>query len=205
MNIEAFQLSGKVAKVLVAHQCDDHRSSPREKVKFFQGQGVYGDNHYGPRLLDVRDGFALKLGLPKGMEVFNTRQWSAVSQEELDAIALSMSIPSINHGLLGENMVVSGIPEFTKLPIGTQFFFKSSAGDLRTTILFVCGENAPCHIPGDAIQGTHPKQPGLVTSFVKQAKGQRGLVGMIVGSGFVKEGDTIIAAVPKQALYQQTP
>jgi hypothetical protein len=201
MIIKAFQLTGKVEKVLVASQYGSHVSIAAEKVKFIQGQGVLHDNHYGPRLLDVRDSTALRLGLPKGMESFNIRQWSAISQEELEETARFMEIPSIDHGLLGENLVVSGIPSFTRLPVGTQFFFKGPKGELRSTILFVYGENAPCHIPGDAIQARHSDRQGLKVSFIRNAKHRRGLVGFVIGSGFIKEGDTIIAEIPEQEHY----
>lgn len=202
MFIKAFQITGKVEKVLVANNYGSHKSVPAEKVKFIQGQGVLHDNHYGPRLLDIRDTVALRFGLPKGMESFNVRQWSAISQDELGETARLMEIPSIDHGLLGENLIVSGIPSFTKLPAGTQFFFKGPKGELRSTILCVYGENAPCHIPGDAIQELHPGRQGLKTSFIKHANHRRGLVGFVVGSGFIKEGDTIIVEVPKQEHYQ---
>jgi hypothetical protein len=203
--VQPFQLIGKVEKVLVANHYRSHISVPAEKVKFIAGQGVLHDNHYGPRLLDVRDSIALRFGLPKGMESFNVRQWSAVSQEELDETAKLMGIPSIDHGLLGENLIVSGIPKFTRLPPGTQFFFKGPNGELRSTILFVYGENAPCHIPGDAIQARHKDKQGLKTSFIKNAKHRRGLVGFVVGSGFIKEGDTIFAEIPYQEYYEKPP
>ncbi len=202
MNIKAFQLIGTVSKVLVANQFGNHISTPVEKAKFIQGKGVLHDNHYGPRLIDIRDSAALRFGILKGMESFNVRQWSAVSQEELDETAALMGIQHIDHGLLGENMIVSGIPNFSKLPVGTQLFFKGKQGELRTTILFVSGENGPCHIPGDAIQKSNPDKPKLNSSFIKHAKGRRGLVGFIVGSGFIKEGDTIFAEIPEQRQYQ---
>lgn len=201
MSLPTISLLGKVEKVLVARQHGNHVSVPQEKVKFIQGQGVLGDKHYGPRLLDVRDQTALRSGLPKGMESFNVRQWSAVSQEELDGIARLMKIPNIIHGLLGENMVVSGIPRFSMLPAGTQFFFKGPKGEIRSTILFVSGENLPCHIPGDAIAKNYPPHRNLAKSFVKNALGRRGLVGFVIGSGFVKEGDTLLVEVPRQEHY----
>lgn len=202
--IEAFQLIGKVEKVLVANQHGSHISSPEEKVKFIQGQGVLHDNHFGQRLLDIRDSTALRFGLPKGMESFNVRQWSAVSQEELDEIAKLTGLPKIDRGLFGENLVVSGIPNFTKLPIGAQFFFKSPKEELRTTILFVYGENNPCKIIGEAVQSQYPEKQGLVPSLIKNAVHRRGLVGFVIGSGFIKEGDTIVVEIPNQEAYEPT-
>lgn len=202
--IEAFQLIGMVEKVLVANQYGSHISVSAEKVKFIQGQGVLHDNHFGQRLLDIRDSTALRFGLPKGMESFNVRQWSAVSQEELDEIAKLAGIPKIDQGLLGENLIVSGIPNFTKLPIGTQFFFKSPKGELRTTILFVYGVNNPCKIIGEAVQSQYPEKQGLVPLLIKNATHRRGLVGFVIGSGFIKEGDTIVVEIPNQEAYEPT-
>ncbi len=203
MKIDALQLVGKVERVLVAHQLSTHVSLAMEKIKFIQGHGVIHDNHGGPRLVDIRDTTILRFGLPKGMECFNTRQWSAVSQEELNEIAGLTEIPSIDHGLLGENLVVSGIPRFTQLPSGTQLFFKGSKGELRSTVLSVHRENNPCQIPAEAIQNRFPEKERLVGAFTKHAKRRRGVVGFVLCSGFVKEGDTVIAEVPEQQLYER--
>lgn len=202
MHIPAFEIIGKVERVLVANKHGNHISFPAEKIQLIQGQGVRYDNHYGPRLLDIRDSTALRFGLLKGMESFNVRQWSAVSQEELNTVAQYIGIKEIGYGLLGENFVVSGIQDFTTLPTGTQFFFKSPKDELRSTILFVYGENNPCQIPGDAIQAANPDVENVRSLFIKNAKHRRGLVGFIIGSGFVKEGDSIIAAIPDQHIYK---
>jgi hypothetical protein len=201
VSIKAFQLTGKVKEVLIANQHENHQSTPVQKATFIQGQGILHDKHYGPRLLDERDAVALHLGLPKGMESFNTRQWSAVSQAELNETAKHMGISNIEHGLLGENLIVTGIPGFSRLPPGTLLFFKSQKGELRTTILSVFGENSPCYISGDIIQARHPDQQNLTLSFINNAKHRRGLMGFIIGSGIIKAGDTIIVEVPDQKIY----
>lgn len=202
MTLKPLTLSGTVEAVLIANTFGTHTSTPMDKIKLIQGQGVLHDLHYGPRLLDVRDSFALRFGLPKGMECFNMRQWSAVSREELQVIATEMGIASIDEGVLGENLIVSGIPNFTMLPPGTQFFFKDPQGKLRTTVLFVYGENLPCEIPGNAIQDRHPDKQKLKSAFIRHATGRRGLVGCVIGSGFIKKGDSIIAHVPQQRRYE---
>lgn len=202
MKVDALQLVGKVERVLVAYEHGTHISLPSKKIKFIQGHGVIHDNHAGQRLVDVRDTAILRFGLLKGTECFNTRQWSAVSQEELNEIAELMGTPSIEHGLLGPNLVVSGISRFTQLPSGTLLFFKGSNGELRTTVLSVYRENTPCEVPGEAIQSRFPEKENLVSAFTKHAKHRRGVVGFVLCSGFVKEGDTVIADVPEQQLYE---
>jgi hypothetical protein len=202
MNIDAFQMVGTVQRALVAHQHGTHISSALEKVKFIQGQGVLHDNHYGPRLVDIRDSIMLRFGIQKGMECFNTRQWSAVSLEEMCEVAEKMGIPAIANGTLGENLIVSGIPRFTQLPAGTLLFFKGSKGELRTTVLYVHRENNPCQIPAETIQSQFPHVPKLGNEFIKHAKHKRGLVGFVLCSGFVKEGDTVIAEISEQQTYE---
>lgn len=170
MKVKALQLFGRVERVLIAHAHSTHVSSALEKIRFIQGHGVIHDKHAGPRLIDIRDSTVLRFGLPKGMECFNARQWSAMSQEELDQIAGLMEIPSIDHGLLGENLVVSGIPRFTQLPSGTLIFFKGSKGELRSAVLCVHRENNPCQIPAETIQNRFPEKERLVGAFTEHAK-----------------------------------
>ncbi len=195
------QLVGRVEQVLLARTQGDHISKPVEKIRFIQGHGIQHDYHYGPRLIDVRDVVARRFGIQKGMEVFNTPQWSAISTEESEEIRKLMGIPSVPLGMLGENLVISGIDKFTQLPSGTLFFFLSQAKEIRPTILAVWAENVPCQIVGDALQSLYPERKGMSSSFIKSAKHRRGLVGFVMGSGFVKEGDSILAEIPRQQLY----
>jgi hypothetical protein len=195
------ELRGRVEHVLVAHQFGSHLSTPVEKLYFVEGYGIKGDNHAGAAFINIRDSEALRHGIPKGMAAFNMRQWSAVSKQEVADIAHEMGNLNIAPGLLGENLIISGIPEFTLMPPGTQLFFESPKGEKRAVILYVTGENKPCQTVGDAIQKDYPEFPSLRAYFIKAAKHKRGLVGIIVGGGFVKEGDLVIAQVPVQRPY----
>ncbi len=199
--IPAQSLTGVVVKTLIGQTPGSHITTPQEKVFFIEGHGIKGDNHAGQGFLTVRDSAALHFGHAKGTPVRNTREWSAVSEEEMRIIADEMSLLGISPGCLGENLVIAGILDFTKLPPGTKLFFKSPRGELRTTILFVCGENIPCHIPAEAIQAENPDKPGLLKKFLVAAKHRRGLVGIVIGGGFVKEGDMVVAEVPEQTPY----
>jgi hypothetical protein len=189
-------VTGLVVSVLTSHSHDTYVTKPFEKVKFFDGSGPERDKHSGRRLLDVRDREALGFGLIKGSEVFNMRQWSAVSVEESLQISTSLNIPSIPVGYFGENLLFSGIPNLTQLPIGTQIFFKSPKGEIRTTLLFVTGENNPCTTIGQELQKINPDVPDVSKFFGKHAMHKRGLVGIVVSSGFVKEGDNVIVYLP---------
>ncbi len=204
MNIGKFTLTGKVKHVLVAAQFGPHGghiTTSVKKAKFFQGLGVQWENHCGARLLDSRDSTALRHGFIKGMEVANLRQWSAISQEELASIGTSMGLQQeIPPGLLGENIIVEGIPKFTELPPGTQLFFRGQDGKIRSTALLVISENGPCGLPGEAIE-EHFHGAGLKKAFVEHAKHKRGVIGLVFSSGFVCQGDTVIVEIPDQRLY----
>lgn len=200
MKKEAFILVGRVEAVLVAAAFGDHVSVPTKKIQVIRGHGVRGDSHAGARLADAREQELTKFGLPKGIEIANHREFSAVSVEQLAEIAEAMGVEGIPRGCLGENVIVSGIPRFTELPPGTMLFFRKGAQP-RTAVLLVWKENAPCVAPGEAIQARHPSMPGLAALFPKAAMGRRGVVGTVYCSGFIHEGDEVVAKVPAQRIY----
>jgi len=202
MTSAAFKLEGRVEAVLVAANFDSSVSVPVQKIQLIREHGVGGDNHAGTRLADVRERELLSFGLPKGIEVANHRAFSAISAEELAEITEAMGLQeSIPYGCLGENLVLSGIPEFSRLPTGTMLFFQKREKKPRTAVLMVWGENAPCKKPGEMIQEEFPDVEGLVRLFRRAAIGKRGVVGSIYVSGNVHAGDTVIVKVPNQRIY----
>ena len=109
-----------------------------------QMEGINGDRHAGMlRKADGRD-----KGIIRGTMIRNRRQWSAVSVEELDQIALSLKLENLHSMLLAPNFVVSGIPNFTQLPKGTLLKFPE-------VTLFVEAENDPCTKSGKALAAAH--------------------------------------------------
>lgn len=200
-SIPSFEVSGRVRRGLICPPYGTHVTIPREKTFFVPGEGVREDRHYGVKFIDVRDEAALKKGFMKGMPVWNTRQWSAISADEMAQVATALGIEKIEEGDLGENLIVEGIPHFSGLPPGTLLFFKSPGNERRSTILTVAAPNEPCHIPGDVIAEKNQGSKAMVRSFVREAAGKRGLVGFVYSGGFVKEGDTVTAVVPAQKLY----
>ncbi len=202
MEKEAFELRGRIEAVLAASDPDTGVSVRCAKVALLRGHGVQGDRHAGPRLADVREDDLLAFGLPKGMEIANHRQVSLVSTEELSDIAQAMGLPGpVPHGCLGENLVLSGIPNLTRLPSGTLIFFRKNEKQPRTAAIAVWKENGPCLAPGEAIQIAYPTVSKLAPKFPKAAMGRRGLVGSVYVSGFVEEGDEVIVKIPKQRTY----
>jgi len=168
-----------VTEVLVGQQ-GVTLSESREKIQCLW-DGIKGDRHSGQtKLAGVRERY-----VPKGTEILNLRQVSIVSVEELEEIAWRMGIPKVTGADLGANVVLSGIPELTKLPTGTIMKFSEQ------TLLFVTGENLPCVFPGKNIQARYPDIPKLANKFPKIATGQRGLVAMILRPGSIRKSDVV--------------
>jgi len=198
--IESFQIKGVVEKVLVASQSTTHISVEVPHISTFINEGIKGDNHSGRRLADVREEDFLRFGLSKRTEIANHRHFSAISVEEMREIAQAMNIPAIPIGALGENIIISGIPHLTLLPIGTKLFFKNKSVP-QTAVLLVSGENTPCHIPGKAIQEAYSNKVNLASLFPKVAIHKRGVVGSIFCSGRITIGDEVTAVIPKRYAY----
>lgn len=200
---EAFELQGRVEAVLVAATLGFIVSTPVKKIQVIRYHGVKGDNHAGVRLADVRENKFLSFGFSKGVEIANYREFSAVSVEELAEVANAMDLPkSIPHGSLGENLVFSGVPKLTELPVGTMLFFRKDESRIRTAVLVVWGENTPCRLPGEVIQQHFPDLPKLASRFPKEAIGKRGVVGSVYSSGYIHESDTVVVKVPRQKIYE---
>ncbi|MDO8425025.1 MAG: MOSC domain-containing protein [bacterium] len=208
----AFEVRGRVEAVLVTAEHGAVTSgtygygslmaTPVRKIQAVRGHGIRGDRHAGARLADVRERELRAFGLPSGIEIANHREYSAVSVEELAAIAQALNLPgNIPHGCLGENLVVSGIPDLTHLPTGTMLFFRKDENTIRTAVLVVWGENTPCRGPGEALQTYFPDQSELAQRFPKAAVSKRGIVGSVYVSGVIHTGDAVIANIPRQRLY----
>ncbi len=147
-------------------------------------EGVVGDRHAGTmKKADGRD-----KGIVRGTLIRNWRQWSAVSVEELNDIASNLAIETLDASLLGPNLVISGIENFTALPKGTLLKFPEAT-------LLVEAENDPCTKAGKTIKSVltqiEPHQ------FVKAAMHKRGLVGVVDEPGLIRIGDPVEVMEPK--------
>jgi len=197
---DPFDLQGKVESVLIGRTFETHISTSVEQIDVLIREGIRGDKHSGRRLADAREQAFLNFGLLKRTEIANHREFSAVSVEEMALIAEAMGIPDIPHGLLGENILIRGIPNLTMLPVGTMLFFKKGAL-IKPAVLIISGENTPCIAPGEAIQSRFPEKAKLAPLFVKSAFGKRGVVGSVYCSGAINVGDTVVAKIPRQHIY----
>lgn len=155
-------------------------STPMDQVEA-KWEGLVGDKHFG---LTMK---ANKFQAPysKGTEVRNVRQISILSAEELAEIAGAMGVERVEPAWLGGNLLLSGIPNLTKLPAGSRIYFEGGAG------IVVEGENMPCVTAGGCLADQYPGRPELKTAFPKMAIGKRGLVAWVEKPGLIRTGEKV--------------
>jgi hypothetical protein len=154
--------------------------------------GFAGDRHAGMTMLsNSRTSF-----YKRGTEIWNHRQVSIVSMEELAEVAPRMGIPEIRPEWLGANLAIGGIPHLTRLPPGTRLFFPDRA------VLIVQAENAPCLSAGAEIQSHYPDLPDLAAQFPKQGLHKRGIVACVERPGTIRAGEAVKVMIPEQTLYE---
>lgn len=192
------EVTGRVEEVLVATQLQSLVSQRFEKIHVLTGFGIKGDRHAGRRVSDVRDKDLQRFGIPKGTEVANHRQFSAVSTEELAVVAKALGIPHLDPGLLGANIVLKGVSTLSKLPAGTKLFFRKDKEHIRSAVLVVWGENNPCRLPGEVIEHALGRYD-IASRFPKAAHGLRGVVGVVYCSGTIHRGDEVTVHFPPSA------
>lgn len=125
----------------------------------------------------------------QGTKRRNERQWSAVSVEELAAIAHDMDLTeALTPTCLGANLCLSNIRDLSRLPKGTLLKFPSGAE------LVVVEYNPPCLDMGTKIATMYTTRSGKPlepTEFSKVAKLSRGLVGVVDVAGAINAGDAV--------------
>ncbi len=166
-----------------------HASSPREEI-VFSLEGIRKDRHFGfSKLAGVRE----KRFHSKGTEIWNSRQWSAVSVEEMIAVSQEMGIgQAMNAEWVGANLLFSGYPSLTQLPPMTRLVFPSGA------VLLVYAENLPCIWPGEVMLEQEPSMNQEASKlFPKAALHRRGLVGWVERAGTARTGDTVKVYLPR--------
>lgn len=175
------ELPGKVEAVLIS---PPESKLPGQKVEQVEVtlEGFVGDKHTGL----TRPAGSSQKPYPKGAEVRNVRQVSLVSVEELAEIAQRLGVPHIEPEWVGANLLISGVPDLTKLAPGSRFYFDDGVG------LVVEGENMPCTTAGGSLQAQYPDKEGLASDFPKQAVGKRGLVAWVERGGHIHQGEAVV-------------
>ena len=151
--------------------------------------GLSGARHEGenrPSCVRVKNLY------PTGTEIRNVRQLSILSEEELAEIAAEIELDTLDPGLLGANLILSGIPDFTHVPPSARL--QASDG----TTITIDMENRPCVFPGREIE---KDEPGHGTAFKTAAKGRRGVTAWVERPGTLKVGDTLTLFVPDQRAW----
>ncbi|WP_181703985.1 MOSC domain-containing protein [Chthonobacter albigriseus] len=154
-------------------------------------QGIAGDGH---------SGFTRKSGgrepwYPRGTEIRSGRQISIISEEELAAVAAALSLPTVDAGVIGANLVIRGVPRLSFLPAGTRISFESGA------VLVVEACNAPCRLAGRALADAHPGRDDLELGFVSAARRKRGVVASVERPGDAAAG-RITVKIPEQWIWE---
>jgi hypothetical protein len=170
----------KINAVLIADDPKTFITRRTSEVNLEFG-GIRGDRHFGiTSKADSRQPM-----YPKGTEILNRRQITIVSGEELDRIAEELGVTSIRPEWLGANVLVKGLPELTKLTMGSRILFPSGAG------LICMGENQPCTLPGDKIQKHYEEHEKLSLRFVRAGYKRRGIVCAVERPGIIHEHDDV--------------
>jgi len=151
--------------------------------------GVEGECHSG---LTRPSCSRVKQQYPKGTEIANVRQFSVLSQEELDQIAQTMGIEALDPALVGASLVVKGIPNFSHVPPSSRLLGPSGIA------LVVDMENRPCMLPAKFIDRVHD---GKGKAFKSAAVGKRGVTAWVEREGVLALGDTLTLHIPDQPVW----
>jgi hypothetical protein len=186
----AFQnFDARIVTVLATPEASHFRTEP---VAVLQTDlaGIIGDRHHG----FTRPAGAREPWYPRGTPIRSGRQLSIVAIEELEDIARRLDIPHLEPGWIGANILVSGIPAFTRLPCGARLVCHDGA------VLVNEGENAPCRFAGAEIARHFPERPGLDRLFPKAAIHLRGIVASVELAGMIAPGQLTVK-IPEQRLW----
>ena len=180
---------GEITAILRSETKGTLESTAYDTIEFADA-GVVGDKHFG--FIIKSTGREMSL-YPRGTLIRNNRQWSAISEEELADIAMKMGVKTVKPEWIGANLVIKGIPNFTKLPPLSMLTIRPDAPD--KVVLMIYGENKPCKSSHDKIVEKLGFEPTV--GFVPAAMGQRGLVGWIEKAGHVVVGDKFLVSIPQ--------
>ena len=183
------QLDARTEAILVNSTPDEDLTSSRVDSVDVNYQGFRDEAHSG---LTRESCVRVRNMYREGTEIRNTRQISILSVEDLSTIAQNMGISNIEPEWVGANLLLAGIPNFTKLPPSTRLIFDGGAS------LVIDMENSPCKYPGEMIERHHPGSGKL---FANSAVGLRGVTAWVEREGRINHGDPIQVFVPPQQIY----
>jgi len=160
-------------------------SAPLKRVEL-GFDGLRGEAHGGL----VRPSCGRVTGLyPRGTEIRNTRQISLMSGEELARIGAEIGVDDLPPELLGVNILLSGLPDFSHVPPSARLLADTGA------CLTIDVQNRPCILPGREIEAAFP---GHGKAFKAAAKGARGVTAWVERPGTLALGDHLTLFIPDQ-------
>mgnify|MGYP000306358852 CR=1 FL=1 len=188
------KITGLVDSVYLGASEETLSKQPRDSLNA-QLDGLVGDRHGSIE----REAWGAGDKQVEGIIRRNERQWSAVSVEELAAIAKAMDLTEpLSAASLGANLCLSGVPELSRLPKGSILKFPSGAE------LMVEEYNPPCLDMGKKLASIHSTQSGKAihdTAFSQAAQYTRGLVGVVEVPGMINAGDRVEVTVYQPPLW----
>lgn len=129
---------------------------------------------------------------PEGTEIKNTRQLTVLSAEEIVATATEMGLEELDATLLGANIVLSGLPDFTHIPPSSRLQAENGA------TLTVDMVNRPCNLPGREIE---IEAAGFGARYKAAAKGRRGVMAWVEREGDLVMGERLRLHIPDQRAW----
>ncbi len=108
--LPALSFTARVEGVFVV-ETEAVESTPKPEIQLTYA-GVVGDRHEGL----TRPSGPREPWYPRGTKMRNERQLSMLSVEELAEVAATLNLPRLPAEWIGANLVLSGIPDFSKLP-----------------------------------------------------------------------------------------
>lgn len=188
------KITGLVDSVYLGTSEETLSKQPRDSLNA-QLDGLVGDRHGSIE----REAWGAGDKQAEGVIRRNERQWSAVSVEELAAIAKAMDLTEpLSAASLGANLCLSSVPELSRLPKGSILKFPSGAE------LMVEEYNPPCLDMGKKLASIHSTQSGKAihdTAFSQAAQYTRGLVGVVEVPGMINAGDRVEVTVYQPPLW----
>lgn len=182
-------LSGILTGIFIA---DDPKSLVSRRIArvAVMSNGFAGDKHAGW----FRNADARSRRYPKGTRIWNSRQISIVSTEELAAIADALGAGRVEPEWLGANMCILGISDFSLLAPRTKIFIPNDDGGPEVGF-YVTASNKPCIGPGKVIESHNSHMEGLAVRFPDAAVNRRGVVAVVEHCGTIKEGATVSVVI----------
>ena len=104
-----------------------------------------------------------------------------------------IGLGELDPALLGANIVVSGLPDFSHVPPSSRL--QGPDG----TAFVVDMENQPCNLPARVIETAHS---GHGKAFLKAAKGLRGVTAWVECEGVLRLKDRLSLHIPDQPVWR---